>query len=131
MSFFPHTLVEEDVNMRKSVVGWLAAVTGAAILYLGWGALESPVLPPQQARADVAGTGGSLLGFVDKGLPGPLGNVTVPLPPTLSTYVKDTNKAIALGKALFWDMQVGSDGRTACATCHFHAGADVRTKNAV
>jgi Di-haem cytochrome c peroxidase len=37
--------------------------------------------------------------------------------------------AAALGKALFWDMQVGSDGVQACASCHFHAGADNRTKN--
>lgn len=36
-----------------------------------------------------------------------------------------------LGKALFWDTQVGSDGRTACATCHFHAGADHRVTNQV
>ena len=33
-----------------------------------------------------------------------------------------------LGKALFWDMNVGSDG-TACATCHYHAGADERSRN--
>jgi cytochrome c peroxidase len=39
--------------------------------------------------------------------------------------------AIALGKALFWDMQVGSDGVQACASCHFHAGADNRTKNQI
>jgi hypothetical protein len=26
-------------------------------------------------------------------------------------------------------MQVGSDGVTVCATCHFHAGADSRSKN--
>ncbi|MHB8882842.1 MAG: cytochrome c peroxidase, partial [Thermodesulfovibrionales bacterium] len=37
--------------------------------------------------------------------------------------------AIVLGKALFWDMQLGSDGIQACATCHFHAGADRRAKN--
>ena len=37
--------------------------------------------------------------------------------------------AAALGKALFWDMQVGSDGVQSCGTCHFHAGADNRTKN--
>jgi hypothetical protein len=37
--------------------------------------------------------------------------------------------AIQLGKALFWDMQVGSDGLTACASCHFHAGADSRVRN--
>lgn len=37
--------------------------------------------------------------------------------------------AQALGKALFWDMQVGSDGVQACGSCHFHAGTDNRTKN--
>ena len=37
--------------------------------------------------------------------------------------------AQVLGKALFWDMQVGSDGVQACATCHFHAGIDNRTRN--
>jgi cytochrome c peroxidase len=37
--------------------------------------------------------------------------------------------AAALGKALFWEMQVGSDTVQACASCHFHAGADDRTKN--
>lgn len=36
-----------------------------------------------------------------------------------------------LGKALFWDMQVGSDGVQACATCHFRAGADPRRKNQI
>ena len=39
--------------------------------------------------------------------------------------------AIALGKALFWDMQVGSDGVQACASCHFRAGADPRSRNQV
>ena len=39
--------------------------------------------------------------------------------------------AVALGKALFWDMQVGSDGVQACASCHFRAGADPRSKNQV
>src|SRR5512134_3988351 len=37
--------------------------------------------------------------------------------------------ALALGKALFWDMQVGSDAVQACASCHFRAGADPRSKN--
>ncbi|RPJ19185.1 MAG: hypothetical protein EHM33_30680, partial [Chloroflexi bacterium] len=37
--------------------------------------------------------------------------------------------AEVLGKALFWDMQVGSDGVQSCGTCHFSAGADIRTKN--
>ncbi|HEY5927935.1 MAG TPA: cytochrome c peroxidase [Kofleriaceae bacterium] len=36
--------------------------------------------------------------------------------------------AKVLGKALFWDMQAGSDGN-ACASCHFSAGADSRLNN--
>ena len=41
----------------------------------------------------------------------------------------DQAAAVRLGKALFWDMQTGGDGMIACATCHFHAGADNRLKN--
>jgi cytochrome c peroxidase len=42
--------------------------------------------------------------------------------------IKDKNWAIVLGKALFWDQQLGSDGQS-CASCHFVAGADTRLKN--
>ena len=49
--------------------------------------------------------------------------------PTLGDFVRDPAMARALGKALFWDMQVGSDGVQACASCHFRAGADPRSKN--
>jgi cytochrome c peroxidase len=64
-------------------------------------------------------------------LPGDLHAVPVPGPSEqdLGEYVKDKQAALALGKALFWDMQVGSDGKTACASCHFRAGADPRSKN--
>jgi len=61
--------------------------------------------------------------------PGPLNKVEVPLPKDLDKYVADRKTAILLGKALFWDMQVGSDGKTACASCHYHAGVDNRTRN--
>lgn len=61
--------------------------------------------------------------------PPSLKTVSVPRPPNLAEFVRDEAAAIRLGKALFWDMQVGSDGVTACASCHFHAGADNRTKN--
>jgi cytochrome c peroxidase len=44
-------------------------------------------------------------------------------------YVRDRDAAIVLGKALFWDMQVGSDGVQACGSCHFAAGVDDRAKN--
>ncbi|MEQ1680589.1 MAG: cytochrome c peroxidase, partial [Nitrospira sp.] len=64
-------------------------------------------------------------------LPGDLRAVPVPGPgdQALAEYVKDKQTAIALGKALFWDMQIGSDGVQACASCHFRAGADPRSKN--
>ena len=55
----------------------------------------------------------------------------VPTPSNLSEFVRNKQAAIALGKALFWDMQVGSEGITSCASCHFHAGADNRSKNQV
>lgn len=58
-----------------------------------------------------------------------LRGIPVPEPANLSEYVQDKNALIALGKVFFWDMQAGSDGATACATCHFHAGADHRPQN--
>ena len=60
-----------------------------------------------------------------------LKHVEVPEPPNLSDFVRDKQAAIALGKALFWDMQMGSDGVQACASCHYSAGADSRAKNQV
>lgn len=60
-----------------------------------------------------------------------LKTITIPGPTAaeLANVIKDKNAAIALGKAFFWEMQFGSDGKTACATCHFNAGADSRTGN--
>jgi cytochrome c peroxidase len=59
---------------------------------------------------------------------GSLHGVPVPEPAQMSRFVRNRGAAIALGKALFWDTQIGSDGQ-ACASCHFHAGADSRVKN--
>ncbi|HEY2234861.1 MAG TPA: cytochrome c peroxidase [Candidatus Angelobacter sp.] len=60
-----------------------------------------------------------------------LKTITVPGPTAaeLADLIQDKNATIALGKAFFWEMQFGSDGQTACATCHFNAGADSRTMN--
>ncbi|MFZ2447064.1 MAG: cytochrome c peroxidase [Syntrophobacteraceae bacterium] len=73
--------------------------------------------------ASSAGTGGLK----------PLSSVPVPLPPAniLSQYIIDTQAAIQLGKALFWDAQLGSDGVMACASCHWSAGADTRASDIV
>ncbi|HKC72677.1 MAG TPA: cytochrome c peroxidase, partial [Chloroflexota bacterium] len=61
----------------------------------------------------------------------PLSLVWVPQPGNLADFVQDKSAAIQLGKALFWDTQVGSDGIQSCATCHFSAGADTRAKGQV
>ena len=60
---------------------------------------------------------------------GSLKRVPVPVPDGLTDFVANKDAVIALGKSLFWDQQVGGDGIQACASCHFQAGADVRTTN--
>ncbi|HET9650692.1 MAG TPA: cytochrome c peroxidase [Usitatibacter sp.] len=89
----------------------VALVTTLALLALGW---------REAAHAQT----------VD--VPRPLASlksVPVPEPANLGDFVRNRTAAIALGKALFWDMQAGSDGVQACASCHFHAGADNRSIN--
>ncbi|MBI2851761.1 MAG: cytochrome C peroxidase [Chloroflexi bacterium] len=82
--------------------------------------------------------------FDSDGSPGSLKDVPVPEPVNLGLFLKSAPgfndagfpnvdpvakaAAIKLGKALFWDMNIGSDGQ-ACASCHFSAGADNRTSN--
>src|SRR6185437_1284661 len=61
----------------------------------------------------------------------PLSSVPIPDVPGLSDFVANKDAAIALGKTLFWDMQAGSDGVVACASCHFNAGADSRGINSI
>jgi cytochrome c peroxidase len=64
--------------------------------------------------------------------PDPLDARAIPSTPGLLTgsrrIVVDRQAVIQLGKSLFWDSNVGSDGM-ACGSCHFHAGADRRTRN--
>jgi len=62
---------------------------------------------------------------------GSLKAIKVPPVPNLRQYVRSNDALIVLGKALFWDMQLSSDGRVACASCHFHAGADHRAQNQI
>ena len=63
------------------------------------------------------------------GQPTSMKSLAVPEPPNLGDFVADKQAAIVLGKAFFWDLQASSDNAMACASCHFHAGADRRTKN--
>jgi len=92
----------------------------SAVLFLG--VVEAAAAPSAEEVRQAA---------VAAGL-GSLHDRAVPEPDNLLDFLKATSDArraaIRLGKALFWDMQVGSDGQ-ACGTCHFHAGADSRSKN--
>ena len=97
-----------SVMKSKGAMRLLAVVTMAATMFQS-GAAWAAVLPPP--------------GFF------PLNQVNVPEPRPIYQYVKSKSAAIRLGKALFWDMQVGSDGIQACGSCHFKAGADNRLKN--
>ncbi|HKD78590.1 MAG TPA: cytochrome c peroxidase [Candidatus Angelobacter sp.] len=61
----------------------------------------------------------------------PLSSVVVPPVFGIEGILADKTAAIQLGKALFWDMQAGSDDTQACASCHFNAGADSRPMNLI
>jgi cytochrome c peroxidase len=58
-----------------------------------------------------------------------LRSIAIRKPPDLGRDVRNEKALAVLGKALFWDVQLSSDNRVACATCHFHAGADHRRQN--
>lgn len=62
-----------------------------------------------------------------------LKTVAVPGPPSseIDVFIRNKKAVVQLGKALFWDVYVGSDNKTACASCHFHAGGDNRKINQV
>ena len=83
----------------------------------------------------VSGPGGSSSFTLDEAVevgaipPTALATMPVPMPAQLGEFVTDMERAVELGKALFWDVQLGSDGLTACASCHYHAGVDNRPRN--
>jgi len=99
---------------RWALLGLVGTVVALPVVHIGWLKAEAPVviLPPARPL-------------------GSLKTVKVPGPTEaeLAEFVADKTAAIQLGKALFWESRVGSDNKTACATCHFHAGADNRVTN--
>src|SRR5712692_8459471 len=101
-------------TIRMAVAFLAVAVLGAVGIAINQDAQAQSFMPP------------NLLHVIDP--LSSLKSIPVPEPRNIARYIKDRNAAIALGKALFWDMAVGSDGQ-ACASCHFHAGADSRSKN--
>jgi cytochrome c peroxidase len=113
------------------IVLWVTGMLG------GWKQLASKLSKSMKKSATVAAlvTAAILAGHTVSAQVAPnvdpLSKVPVPKPANLGDYVKDEKAAIALGKSLFWDMQLGSDGIQSCASCHFHAGADNRSKNQI
>lgn len=91
---------------------------------------EAVTLLPARVNGNSGPRAGAARKIGADGLPPMLSlkSVGVPPVPGLSGFVRDPDAAKLLGKALFWDIQAGSDGN-ACASCHFHAGADNRLKN--
>src|SRR3954451_513515 len=99
---------------EQAIMRHLKAIVTAASCLLAAG-----FLLPQATRSQSA----------DPPPPPSLKTIPIPVPPNLSDFVRDRQLAIALGKALFGDMQGGPDGIVACAPCHYHAGADARSIN--
>ena len=91
-------------------------VAGATAAYMAIGAIVA-VHAQQNSKPQVQPTS--------------LKSVVVPEPPNLYDFVADKAAAIVLGKAFFWEQQASSDNSMACASCHFHAGADNRVKNEI
>ena len=124
----PRRLLSRFLKRIQIIALWAAGMLG------GLKALASKLSKSMKKSATVAAlvTAAILAGHTvsaQVAQPRPLGQVSVPKPANLGDYVKDEKAAIALGKSLFWDMQLGSDGIQSCASCHFHAGADNRSKN--
>jgi cytochrome c peroxidase/FtsP/CotA-like multicopper oxidase with cupredoxin domain len=110
-----------------------APSVGLPTFRTGLGSSLNPIAPPSNIE-----TFGAILRpeVREPAIPLPLMNLkNVPVPKApdaaMAEFVADKQALIALGKALFWDIRVGSDDKTACATCHFSAGTDRRTKNQV
>jgi cytochrome c peroxidase len=113
-------------DRTHAIVAALALALAAAYP-AGAAAAASDSEPPREGTCDLAE---QLFPDNNPG-PGSLKEIAVPEPTDLGSYVRRRDVAIALGKAFFWDMQVGSDGVQACASCHFRAGADPRSVNQV
>ena len=101
---------------RAATAGF--AIGLCAVLSVPTTSADTQIFTPDDAR---------LAGF--ESLKTVVENEGVPLPSNLAAFIDDRRAAEQLGKALFHEMAVGSDGIQSCASCHFLAGADPRSKN--
>ena len=120
-----HLSILRTISLTCAVAGGLVAVSPPYKIALAAKA-PAPVTAPQLATELPLNKLQSLRGMTPPDPSGTEGGRKVDL---MTDYVQNRAAAIQLGKALFWDMNIGSDGSTACATCHFHAGVDHRITN--
>jgi cytochrome c peroxidase len=118
------------VKSRSRSSPFVFSVTGAlslaALGNVGCNTADEPTPSFEETQPQNGGSGGSSGGGT--GL-APLSTVAVPQP--AGGDIVNRAAAVRLGKALFWDVQTGGDGKVACASCHFHAGADGRSLNSL
>jgi cytochrome c peroxidase len=112
---------------RSAVPAQDAPSSGSVQQALADEALLNAGGPGDQLASDVNGVLSSLSLDVQQLIP--LSAAPVPRPPR--TDIKNQAAAVRLGKALFWDIQLGGDGQTACASCHFKGGVDNRLLNSI
>src|SRR6059036_2695863 len=125
-------------SRRETMLGKRPSIVSLVFLLGILGALALILNPSQKVRAQAPAPQGQPPAPPGQAAKPPapvidsLKNVTIPTPVNLKFFVQSPSAAIALGKALFWDQAVGSDGLDgsgkpvgqACASCHFVAGAD-------
>ena len=126
LDFRPHRIkvgricAKTCAEYQKPELAWLVALVAVGLISpCAEGFAET--LDPKAVRAAAQAAG------LDT-----LAKVSIPEVENLAEFLKPGAAArrasVQLGKALFWDMQTGSDGQ-ACGSCHFHAFADNRVKN--
>src|ERR1044072_8817244 len=109
-------MTDRNVFWRSCV-----AASSACLFALALGSRGVVDAQDPEVREGTCELAGDLFPDTNPG-PGTLKEIPIPEPTNLEAYVRNRNAAILLGKALFWDMQVGSDGVQAWGAGRFRGG---------
>jgi cytochrome c peroxidase len=118
------------ITQRCSILRASSTRVALVAISLAAGACDGQPEPssPVAATTDLKGASS------DSNATGPSGSgkmstLAASVPQPKGGDIINTAAAVRLGKAIFWDEQAGGDGHIACASCHFHSGADNRVIN--